>query len=70
MAYAFRRRTSWFVLTPPSVAFFLISIVLALLAFVMHYAGVRVPIINAARVFDVLAIAYVVLAAGVLFRGV
>lgn len=70
MAYAYRRRYSWFVLTPPSVAFFLVSIVLALLAFFIHYAGVHVSIINAARVFDVLAIAYVVLAVGVLFWGV
>lgn len=70
MAYAYRRSTSWFVLTPPSVAFFLISVVLALVAFFVHYAGVHISIINASRVFDVLAIAYVVLVVGVLFRGV
>lgn len=65
---AFRR--AGFALTPPSVGFFVISVVLALAAFLVHYAGIRIPIINAARVFDVLAIGYVVLLIGVLFRGV
>jgi hypothetical protein len=36
----------------------------------VHYAHVSVPIINASRVFDVLAIGYIVLMVGVLFRGV
>ena len=36
----------------------------------VRYGGVSVPIINASRVFDVLAIAYVLLTAGVLIRGV
>ncbi len=66
MAY----RRGGFALTPPSIAFFVISVILALIAFVVHYAGVRVPIINAARVFDVLAIGYLVLFIGVVFRGV
>jgi hypothetical protein len=49
---------------------FLIWIVLAVLAMLVHYAHVSVPIINASRVFEVLAIAYVILTAGVLIRGV
>jgi hypothetical protein len=49
---------------------FLISLVLAVLAFLVHYAHVSVPIISSSRVFDVLSIAYVVLMIGVLFRGV
>ncbi len=65
---AFRRGS--FALTPPSIVVFLISLVLAAIALLVHYAGVRVPILNAARMFDVLAIAYVVLLVGVLFRGV
>ncbi len=65
---AFFRRG--FVLTPPSVVIFVVSIVLALLALLVRYGGVSVPIINASRVFDVLAIAYVLLAAGVLVRGI
>ncbi len=57
-----------FYLTPPSVPVFVVSLVLAILAFLVFYARVSVPIINAGRVFDVLAIAYVVLLAGVLIR--
>jgi uncharacterized membrane protein YeaQ/YmgE (transglycosylase-associated protein family) len=57
-------------LTPPTVPIFVISLVLAVLALLVHYVGLRIPIITAANVFDVLAIAYVVLLAGVLFRGI
>jgi hypothetical protein len=49
---------------------FLISVVLALIALLIRYAHVSVPIISASRIFDVLAIAYVVLVIGVLFRRV
>jgi hypothetical protein len=65
---AFRRGA--FVLTPPSIAIFVISLLLALLAMLVRYGGVSIPIINASRVFDVLAIAYVLLTVGVLVRGV
>jgi len=47
---------------------FLVSLALALLALVVHYARVRIPIITSARAFDVLAIAYVVMLVGVLLR--
>jgi hypothetical protein len=63
-------RRGGFALTPPSVVIFVISIVLAVLAMLVRYAHVSVPVINASRVFDVLAIAYVLLAAGVLVRRV
>ena len=63
-------RRGGFALTPPSVVVFVISIVLAVLAMLVRYAHVSVPVINASRVFDVLAIAYVLLAAGVLIRRV
>ena len=49
---------------------FFISLGLAVLAMVVHYAHVSVPIISTSRVFDVLSIAYVVLTIGVLLRGV
>ena len=52
-------RRGGFALTPPSVVVFVISLVLAVLALLVHYAHVSVPIINTSRVFDVLAIAYV-----------
>jgi hypothetical protein len=63
-------RRGGFALTPPSVIVFVISLALAVLALLVHYAHVSVPIINTSRVFDVLAIAYMVLMVGVLFRGV
>jgi len=63
-------RRGGFALTPPSLLIFGISVVLAILALMVHYAHVSVPIINTSRVFDVLAIAYVALMVGVLFRGV
>lgn len=47
---------------------FAISVILAILALLVRYAGLSIPVIGGARVFDVLAIAYLLLAAGVLFR--
>jgi hypothetical protein len=61
-------RRGGFALTPPSLVIFLISVVLALIALLVRYAHVSVPIVSASRIFDVLAIAYVVLVIGVLFR--
>lgn len=59
-----------FELTPPSFIVFIISVVLALLAVLIHYGHVAVPVIGSAYVFDVLMVAYVVLLVGVLFKGV
>ena len=61
-------RRGGFALTPPSLVIFVISLVLALIALLVRYAHVSVPIISSSRIFDVLAIAYVVLVIGVLFR--
>lgn len=58
-----------FFLTPPSYLTFLISIVLAIVALLIHYAGVRIPLPRSVNVFDVFSLGYVVLLAGVLFRG-
>lgn len=63
-------RRGGFALTPPSLVIFMISLVLAVIALLVRYAHVSVPIISASRIFDVLAIAYVVLVIGVLFRRV
>ena len=63
---AFRR--GGFALTPPSLWIFAISLVLAIVAILIRYAGVRIPMVSPARDFDVLAIAYLLLLAGVLFR--
>jgi hypothetical protein len=59
-----------FELTPPSFIVFIISIVLALVAVLIHYAHVSIPIVGSAHVFDVLVAAYVVMLIGVLFKGV
>ena len=56
-------------LTPPTVLVFVISLVLAVAAMLVYYGGVRIPIINASRVFDILTIAYILLTLGVLVRG-
>jgi hypothetical protein len=64
----FRRRG--FALTPPSFVVFAISLILAVLAMLVHYGHMSVPIIGASRVFDVLTIAYVILTIGVLLKGV
>jgi hypothetical protein len=61
-------RSSSYALTAPSLPVFVISLALAGLAVVIYYFGVRVPFLNAARVFDVLAIAYLLLLVGVVFR--
>jgi hypothetical protein len=57
-----------YALTPPSIVIFVVSLIFAIAAFLVRYAGISLPIINPARIFDVLAIAYILLAAGVLFR--
>jgi hypothetical protein len=61
-------RRGSFALTPPSIWIFAISLVLAIIVMLVRYAGVRVPLVNPARVFDILVIAYLLLVAGVVFR--
>jgi hypothetical protein len=63
-------RRGGFALTPPSVFIFLISLAFAIVAMLVYYTHTPVPIINTSHVFDLLAIAYVVLMIGVLFRRV
>ena len=65
----FRGRGGGFPLTPPSFLVFVISLVLAIIALLVHYTTLRIPIVTPANAFDVLAIAYAVLLAGVVFRG-
>jgi hypothetical protein len=43
-------RRGGFALTPPSLVIFLISVVLALIALLVRYAHVSVPIISSARI--------------------
>jgi hypothetical protein len=57
-----------FYLTPPSVPVFVVSVVLAILAVLAVYG--HMSIFNASYAFVVLLVAYIVLLAGILFRGV
>ena len=57
-------------LSAPTFLTFIISVVLAVVAVLSRYAGISIPIIGAAHVFDLLAVAYVLLLAGVMFRGI
>jgi hypothetical protein len=55
-----------FELTPPMMVTFIISVVLAVIAAVIHYAGIPNPITQSG--FVILLLAYVVLLAGNLIR--
>ncbi len=66
--FGFARRSSSFLLTPPTLPVFLISLVIAAAALLVQYAGVSIPRLSKARAFDVLALAYAVLLIGVLVR--
>jgi hypothetical protein len=61
-------RRAAFALTPPSVAIFIASLVLAVIALLIRYGGVSVPIIKAQNIFEILVIAYLLLTLGVLLR--
>jgi hypothetical protein len=55
-------------LTPPSRAIFIIAVVPAVLALLVQYFHAAIPIV-AGHAFETLVIAFVVLLAGNLFRG-
>jgi hypothetical protein len=55
-------------LTAPSVPLFAIAVILAVLAMLVQYGGVDVPVVSE-HVFNTLAAAFVILTAGVLLRG-
>ena len=55
-------------LTAPSVPLFAIAVILAVLAMLVQYAGLDIPVISE-HVFTTLAIAFAILTAGVLLRG-
>jgi hypothetical protein len=55
-------------LTTPSMPIFVISVVLAMIALLAQYGVVRIAMLGSGRAFLVLAIAYLVLLAGVVFR--
>ncbi len=53
--FGFGRRSSSFLLTPPALPVFLISLVIAAAALLVHYAGVSIPMLSRQRAFDVRA---------------
>jgi hypothetical protein len=55
-------------LTPPTQAGFLISVVLALLALLVRYAGVAISVVSE-YTFETLLVAFLLLLAGNMFRG-
>lgn len=52
-------------LSPPSYALFIASLIAAGVALLIRYTSIDVPIINSAYVFEVLLIAYAILLVGV-----
>jgi hypothetical protein len=55
-------------LTPPSRAVFIIAVFLALLALLVRYANVSVPVVDT-YTFETLLVAFLLLLAGNMFRG-
>lgn len=55
-------------LTPPTRVTFIVSVILAIMALLVQYAHVAIPVVSA-HVFETLLIGYLVLLVGNLFRG-
>jgi hypothetical protein len=55
-------------LTPPSQVTFILSVLLAILALLVKYAGVAIPVVSG-HSFETMVAAFALLLAGVLFRG-
>jgi hypothetical protein len=56
-------------LSAPTLPVFLVSVILAVIALLVHYAGVSIPYVGK-HVVEVLLIAYAALFAGVIFKGI
>jgi hypothetical protein len=56
-------------LSAPTLPVFVVSVILAVVALLVHYAGVSIPYANK-HVFEVLLIGYVALFAGNIFKGI
>ncbi|HSB57973.1 MAG TPA: hypothetical protein VLD66_00060 [Methyloceanibacter sp.] len=55
-------------LSAPRIITFVVSIIIAAVAVVIHYAGIAIPHVHSG--FVVLLVAYLILAAGTLLRGI
>ena len=58
-----------FRLTPPTQVTLLISVVLAILAAILHYTGISIPLVGT-HTFGTLLVGYLVLLAGNLIEGI
>jgi hypothetical protein len=56
-------------LSAPTLPVFLVSVILAIVALLVHYAGVSIPYVGK-HVFEVLVIAYAALFAGNILKGI
>jgi hypothetical protein len=59
---------AYFWLTPPSRAVFIISVFLAILALLVKYAHANIPVVSS-YTFETLLVAFLLLLAGNLYRG-
>ena len=57
-----------FELSAPRIVTFIVSVIIAVVAIIVHYAQLSIPHVHSG--FVVLLVGYLVLAAGNLFRGV
>ena len=55
-------------LTPPSQVTFILAVLLAVLALLVKYASAAIPVVSGHR-FETMLVAFLLLLAGVLFRG-
>jgi hypothetical protein len=55
-------------LTPPSQITFILAVLLAVLALLVKYASVTIPVVSG-HSFETMLVAFLLLLAGVLFRG-
>ena len=63
------RFMAYYSLTPPSRVVFILSVFLALLALLAKYAHVTIPVVSI-HTFETLLVAFLLLLAGNLFRGI
>jgi len=59
---------AYYWLTPPSRAVFFLSVLLALLALLVHYAHLAIPVVSS-HSFETLLVGFLLLLAGNLFKG-
>ena len=67
-ASSWSQRMAYYWLTPPSRAIFFLSVLLAVLALLVRYAHVAIPLVSQ-YTFETLLLAFVLLLAGNMFRG-